>query len=226
MRRYLLLIDVTLLLGIVLTFLVLRDRWDVAAKREQALLRQMLPSVPPPMVPALPTLSPATPAAYMDVAQNFVFSRDRNPNVILDPPPAPPPPKPMPPLPLAYGIIDLGGGATIILSERSGAQHRSYRPGEKIGEFKLVAIAGKEVHFEWDGKPVKKHLDELMDKKSLEAPAPAAQATPAPAAPAATTLAPPKAGPGVELGQDSRACVPGDTSAPGTVKDGFSKVVS
>jgi hypothetical protein len=222
-----LLIDLTLLLGIVLTSLVLRDRRDVAANREQTLLRQMLPSAPPPMVPALPALSPATAAAYMEVAQNFVFSRDRNPNVILDPPAPPPPPKPMPPLPLAYGIIDLGGGATIILSERSGGQHRSYRPGESIGEFKLVAINGREVHFEWDGKPVRKQLDELLDKRAREAPAPAEQpAAQSAAAPTATTLAPVKAGPGVELGQDSRACVPGDTNPAGTVKDGFRKVVS
>ena len=33
-------------------------------------------------------------------------------------------------------------------------------------------------------------------------------------------------GPGIELGQGSRACVPGDTTPPGTVKDGFRKVVN
>ena len=228
MRRHLWLIDLTLLGAVILTAVTLRDKWESSKQREEALLRQMIPTVPPPVVPALPALAPTTAAAYMDVAQNFVFSKDRNPNVILDPPPAPPPPKPMPPLPLAYGIIDLGGGPTIILSERAGAQHRSYRPGETIGEFKLVAINGQDVHFEWDGKPVKKNFDELVDKRAREAQSAPEQPQTAQAKPAAqaTTLAPVKAGPGVELGQDSRACVPGDTTAAGTVKDGFRKVVN
>ena len=227
MRRHLWLIDLTLLIAIGVTAIAVRDRWENAQKREEALLRQMIPTVPPPTVPALPSLSPATAAAYMEVAQNFLFSRDRNPNVILDPPAPPPPPKPMPALPLAYGIIDLGNGPTIILSDKSGAQHKSYRPGDTIGEFKLVAINGHRVHFEWDGKPVVRQLDDLIDKRAREA-QPAAEQQPqaAQAKPAVASIAPVQAGPGVELGQDSRACVPGDTSPAGTVKDGFRKAVN
>lgn len=231
MRKHLWLVDLTLLGLILLTGSALWDRWQNTQAREQALLRQMIPQAPTPVVPALPGVTPTYASAYMEVAQNFLFSKDRNSDVILDPPtppPPPPPPKPMPTLPLAYGVMDLGSGPVIILSEKSGAQHRGYRPGEKIGEFKLMAINGQEIEFEWEGKQVKKRLEDLIDKKAAESTQPAekAQAAPGPAKPAVSTLAKVEAGPGVELGKDSRACVPGDTTAPGTVKDGFRKVVN
>jgi hypothetical protein len=228
MRRHLWLIDLTLLGLVIWAGTSLRSRWDQSKGREEALLRQMIPPTPPPVIPALPGLSPATPASYMDVAQQFLFSRDRNPNVILDPPPPPPAPKPMPPLPAAYGMIDLGGGPTVILSERPGARHRGYRPGETIGPFKLLAINGQELTFEWEGKQVKKRLEEIIDKKAAEstAPPPETQTAAAKPAAAATSLAPVKAGPGIELGENSRACVPGDQTPAGTVQDGFKKVVN
>ncbi|HYO83871.1 MAG TPA: hypothetical protein VES20_20880 [Bryobacteraceae bacterium] len=227
MRRRLWLIDLTLLAMVVWSARALDDRWNASSAREQALLRQMIPPGPPPVVPSLPVVAPSTPAAYMEVAQQFLFSRDRNPNVILDPPPPPPPPKPMPPLPLAYGLMDLGGGPTVIMSERSGAQHRGYRPGERIGDFKLVAIQGSELTFEWDGKLIKRKVEEIIDRRAAESTAaPPEQAAATAAAKPPTTLAPLKAGPGVELGENSRACVPGDTNPPGTVQDGFRKVVN
>ena len=229
MRRYLWLIDLTLLALIVWAGATLRSRYEESRKREEALFRQMIPAAPPPVIPGLPPVSPATPASYMEVAQQFLFSKDRNPNVILDPPPPPPAPKPMPPLPAAYGMIDLGDGPTVILSEKAGARHRGYRPGETIGEFKLLAINGQELTFEWDGKQVKKRLEEIIDKKAAESTAPPPEGQTAAAKPAAapvTSLAPLKAGPGVELGENSRACVPGDTTPPGTVQDVFRKVVN
>jgi hypothetical protein len=230
LRRHLWVIDLTLLALVAWAGTALRDRWDESKRREEALLRQMIPALPPPSIPALPGINPVTPASYMEVAQQFLFSRDRNPNVILDPPPPPPPPKPMPALPAAYGMIDLGSGPTVILSEKPGAKHRGYRPGETIGEFKLLAINGRELTFEWDGKQVKKQLEEIIDKKAAESTAPPPETAGAqqnkPAAQSLTSLAPVKAGPGVELGENSRACVPGDTSAAGTVQDGFRKVVN
>jgi hypothetical protein len=229
MRRHLWIIDLTLFALIVWAATTARTRYENFRQREEALLRQMIPPAPPPVIPALPEPSPATPASYMEVAQHFLFSKDRNPNVILDPPPPPPPQKPMPPLPAAYGMIDLGSGPTVILSEKPGAKHRGYRPGETIGEFKLVAINGQELTFEWDGKQVKKRLEEIIDKKAAESTAPPSEAQTAgarPPAPAVTPLASVKAGPGVELGENSRACVPGDATPPGTVQDGFRKVVN
>jgi hypothetical protein len=228
LRRHLWLIDLTLLALVAWAGTSLRDRWDESQGREEALLRQMIPPLPPPSIPSLPGINPVTPASYMEVAQQFLFSRDRNPNVILPPPPPPPPVKPMPAFPAAYGMIDLGSGPTVILSEKPGAKHRGYRAGETIGEFKLVAIDGRELTFEWDGKQVKKQLDEIIDKKAAEstaAPQENQTAAAKPATPNVTSLAV-KAGPGVELGETTRACVPGDTTAAGTVQDGFRKVVN
>lgn len=228
MRRRLWIIDLALLGLVVLTAGVLRDRWASSRVREEALLRQMVPKLPPPEIPPLPAVAPSKAVNYLEVAQQFLFSRDRKPDVILDPPAPPPPPKPMPPLPAAYGVIDLGAGPTVILSERPGAPHKGYRAGEQIGEFKLVSVNSQEIVLEWEGKPVKRRLEELIDKSARDAePAPAqttaAQSSPAPAA---TSLAEIKAGPGVELGPTTRACVPNDTTPEGTVQDGYKKIVT
>jgi hypothetical protein len=229
LRRYLWLIDLTLLGLSLLTVSVLRDRWDHARQREEALLRRTIAPAPAPPMAALPGVTPSRPEAYMNVAQELLLSRDRNSTVILDPPPPPPAPKPMPPLPLAYGVINLGNGPTLIMSEKQGAQHRGYRVGEKVGAFTLVAINGQEIIFDWEGKQVSRRLDEIIDKKALEAKEPPPeqpQAVAAKPAQAVTSLGKTEAGPGVELGSSSRACVPGDTTPAGTVKDGYRKVVN
>jgi hypothetical protein len=224
LRRKLWLIDLALLALVVWTGFALRDRWEQSRKREEVLLGQMVPKVPAPEIPPLPGVSPAAAVNYLAVAEQLVLSRDRNPNVILDPPPAPPPPKPMPPLPLAYGVIDLGSGPTVILSERSGAQHRGYRPGETIGEFKLLAVNNQDIVFEWEGQQVARKMEEIIDKnaKAVETPAAPQSATPKPTAP--TTVGA-KAGPGTALGPTTKSCVPNDTTPAGTVQDGYKKVV-
>lgn len=225
MRKHLWLIDLTLLGLVFLVGTMVRDRWLDSQSREQALLRQMVRVAPAPVIPAMPGVNPSMPASYMEVAQQFLFSRDRNPNVILDPPPPPPPPVPMPALPLSYGVLDLGAGPTIILVDKPGGQHRGYHVGEMVGPFKLVALSDQVVTFDWEGKQVTKKVDELIDKRAKEAQVPApAQA--AAAKPQANAIIPVKAGPGVELGEKSRACVPGDTTPAGTITDGFKKVTN
>jgi hypothetical protein len=225
MRRNLWVLDLILLVAVVVSGFMLKQRQNEIYGREQAFLRQIVPAVPPPALPSIPGVSPITAANYMETVQMMLFSRDRNPNVILDPPPPPPPPPQMPPLPVAYGVMDLGAGPTAILAEKPGAQHRGYRTGEMIGAFKILGMNNHEILFDWDGQPVKKTLQELAEKKST-IPVEAAPENPAPAAaPASTAIAAPK-GPGSDLGNETRACVPGDTNAPGTVQDGMRKVVT
>jgi hypothetical protein len=136
----------------------------------------------------------------------------------------------MPALPVAYGVINLGDGPTVILSEKPGAQHKAYRAGEQIGQFKVVAMNNQEILFEWEGKPVRRRLEELLDKKPPAAtPTPDTPQPAAPAAPTATTLGPGggnKTGPGADMGNQTRACVPGDETPAGTVQDGMRKVVT
>lgn len=229
MRRNLWLIDLSLLGLVLLTGSLLRDRVDRSRQREEALLRRSVAPAPPPRLAALPSVVPSTPSSYLNVAQELLFSRDRNPAVILDPPPPPPPPKPMPTLPLAYGVINLGQGPTLMMSEKPGAQQRGYRAGDKVGAFTLVSINGSEIVFDWEGKKIVKRLDEIIDKKAMEAkqpPVEQAQAQPAASSQPVSSLGRVEAGPGVELGANSRACVPGDSSPAGTVADGFRKVVN
>lgn len=228
MRKNLWLLDFLLLALIAVVSMTLRDRWTAAELREQALLRQFIPSPPPPALPPLPGVTPITPAAYFDVADQLVFSRDRSPVVILDPPPPPPPPpkpKPMPDLPLAYGVLDLGTGLRIILAEKSGGPHHGYQPGQTIGPFKILELTPTDITFDWEGNKVTRKIEQLLDRA-----APTVAAAPAAAKPAdpkqLTTMAPLKAGPGTELSEKTRACVPGDTNPPGTVQDGFKKVVT
>jgi hypothetical protein len=221
------LVDITLLVLVILAATTLRQRYVEGRTREEALLKKIIPVPAAPHVAPLPAQSPATAAQYLEVAQKMLFSKDRNPNVILDPPAAPPPPPPMPDLPVAYGVMNLGDGPTAILSVKSGAQHRGYRPGEKIGDFKVVALNNKEIVLEWQGKYVKKNFEELADRR----PTVPQQAAPEPQQQAPTqqtttqSIGKPE-GPGQDMGNSTRACVPGDTTPAGTVQDGLRKVVN
>ena len=89
----------------------------------------------------------------------------------------------MPPLPVSYGMVDIGTGPTAILAEKAGAAHHSYKAGDKIGAFKIVAMNHKEILFDWDGQPVKKTFAELAAAKAtVPASAYSDTQTPAPAA--------------------------------------------
>ena len=227
MRRRLWLVDLTLLGFVILTAVELNHRREQSLSREQALLRQMVPVVNPPILAPMVAVSPSMPAEYIEIAQRFLFSRDRNATVILDPPPPPPPPKPMPSLPTTSGVIDFGTGPTVLMSEKPGGEYKGYRVGEKIGEFTLVAANSQEIVLEWEGKQVRKRVAELIDKRAGEQVQQTAQApAAAPQSPTSLTAIGKAQGPGVELGPTSRACLPNDAAAPGTVQDGYRKVVS
>lgn len=144
MKRKLLFANLVLL-GLAAALTVhLRREWLEARTREQSVLQQRIRPVPPPPIGALPAAEPVRAAGYAEIAQKTLFSKDRNPDVIVEVP-APPPPKPMPPLPVFHGLLNLGDGATAILSERPGAEHRDFRPGDLVGEFKLVAVNNEEI---------------------------------------------------------------------------------
>jgi hypothetical protein len=228
LKRRLLLLDLALVALIVLAGSVLRRERLAARVREQGVLRQTVKPVPPPPAEVAPPPAPVTAATYLDIAQNMLFSKDRNAVVVVEPPP-PPPPKPMPPLPVFYGVMNLGDGPIAILSEKPNQPNRDFRPGEKIGEFTLVAVNTQEIELDWDGKRITRKLDDLVVRAAPVA-GPDARRTPAvaPAPPAKPAQAVPSAagGPGVDVGRGMRACQPNDGTAPGTVVDGLRKVVS
>ena len=217
-----------ILLNLVLAGLIgaaawqLRVEWLAAKQHEKEVLGVKVKPAAPPLYVAPPGAQPVVPAHYIDVANKDLFSKDRNPNVIVEPPPPPPPPKPMPALPVVKGILNIDG-VTAIMSESGKAIQKEIRPGEQIGEFKLLAINNEEIVLEWEGKQVRRRVMELFDR-SIPEPAPAAAAnTPAAAAPNKPALAV-KAGPGQDIGAGRKACVPGDTTPVGTVVDGLKKI--
>ena len=177
----------------------------------------------------------AQPIQYADVATKNLFSKDRNPTVVIDPPKVEKP-KQMPPLPVVYGVLGLPSGTKAIMAEKRGEDSRPVKAGDSVGEFKIVSLDTKDVVFDWDGKQIARKLDDLIDRSaaaagatgSVQGPAvpasgPAVSAAAAPAA----NKPPVTAAPGAAVpGQAVRPCVSGDNSPAGTVADGYRKVVS
>ena len=232
MKRNLIVIDAALLLAVCLVGWYLRTQWTTARQKERQGASERIAPVRVPAPPPLKKVEPIAAPAYEDIAVKNLFSKDRNPNPIPDPPPPPPPEKPMPPLPSAHCVMFWDGQPpTIVLSEHGVPSQKDYHPGDSIGPFKVVSLDNKEIVFEWEGKQVRKRLDEIMDNTlpvaenntSTQAAAPAAQQASA----TTTSLSnPANNGPGLDVGGGFHACNPGDTSPPGTVVNGLKKVVT
>ena len=110
-----------------------------------------------------------------------------------------------------------------IMSVGPKGPHRDYQPGDKVGEFKLVAVNNEELVLEWEGQTIRKKVDEILDRaRQPVAPGPVAAAATAAAA-ASRPVAPAPAEPGGDLTGGIRACQPGDSSPAGTVTDGIAK---
>lgn len=224
MRKRLLLLDLLLLALLVVLGERVRQTWLEARKRESVVLGQTLKQLPPPPYAPLAPVAPLTAAAYSDVAQQTLFSADRNPTVIVEVTPPPP----MPKLPAFYGLINLGNGPTAFMAVNPGGPHKEVRFGQDIGEFKLVKVTRDEIVLEWRGEKLTRKIQELVDRAAEQSPA--AEPAPAPrAAQTSTTMISParRSGPGMDLGGTGgqRACPPGDTSPAGAVVDGYRKVV-
>ncbi len=231
MTRKLIALDLVLLAAVAWLAVQVRREWLAAQSRAHAVLgKKISPTAAPPLAP-LPKPEPLTAAAYEVVASKNLFSKDRNSNVIIDVAP-PLPPKPVPPFPVAHGVMLWEGvPPTVVLSENAKSVQKGYHPGDAFGPWQIVSVDNQYLVLAWDGKEFKKRLDELLDKTTLVAEAPAA----ASAAPVVQTSAPvvqsfsakTASGPGeTDMGGGVKACVPGDTAAPGTVVGGLKKIVS
>lgn len=193
--------------------------------RERATLQKKIPAATPPAQPAATPAPTVTASSYLDIAQKMLFSKDRNSQVILDPPPPPEKPKPLPPLPAVHGVMNLGDGPIVMMSDKPGSRHRGVHPGETIGDFKLVSVTDDELVLGWEDRTVKKKLQDLISRGgdesgSASGSGPAAVAsTPRPAAVG-------KAEPNVKLSDDVATCQTNDPSPPGTIVNGMRKVVS
>jgi hypothetical protein len=225
LKRKLWLLNILLAAAIALAGWQLRKEAREFHARERATLNKRPPIPAPPAPPPAAAPPTVTGAAYLGIAKDMLFSKDRNSQVIVDPPKPPDPPKPLPPLPAVYGVMNIGDGPTVMMSERSGGRQRGVHPGEKIGEFKLVSANSDELVLAFENRTVKKKVDELIDRGGVEA---VVAVGPAGAAAASSTPAPPPVGkpePGVKLGDGLANCQANDPSPDGTIVNGMRKVV-
>jgi hypothetical protein len=227
LKRRLWLLNLVLLALVALSAQALKERWREARERERKMKAERMAPLPPLQIAPMPKPAAVPAANYNEVVQKMLFARDRNPNVIVEVKP-PPPPKVMPALPFQYGYVDFGNAPSVILAEKVGSPQKRYTPGEKVGDFKLVAVNRTHIMFEWDGQQVLKKMEDLVDKSgAANALATAESSRPTapvqPAAPAPVVPAPAK--PGNSIGAEFKACVAGDSSPNGTVADGMKKIV-
>ena len=206
----------------------MRSEWIWAHARTQAFLRSRVEAASVPPLAPLGKVEPLSALTYAQTVMQNLFSKDRNSQVIIDPP-APVPEPIVPPFPVARGVMLWEGvPPTVVLSERAGGEQKGYHPGDTIGPWSIVSVDNQYLILGWNGKEFKKRLDELLDKTTLvaeNAQAPVAQVPPAKGG--ATNLSPDiKPGPGIELGNERRGCIPGDTSPSGTVMNGYRKVLT
>jgi hypothetical protein len=203
----------------------LRQAWLAAKAREAAELSRRIKPVPPPPFTPLPAAAEVTPTGYANIAQQMLFDRSRNPNVVIEvPQPPPPPPKPMPALPIYHGQMNIGDGPIAILSVTATTPHQAIHPGEEIGQFKLVDVNTDEIAFEWDGKTVRKKVDELIDRRVQQDVVVAARTEQLAAPEVPVAKAP--LGPGEDTGRGPRICQPNDSMPAGAVVDGYRKVIA
>lgn len=232
MNRKVVFLNLVLLVLAGWLFWMLRLKWLELHQHEHTVLA-LSPQVRQRLVIPSPNLLLKPPAAadYIDVARNMLFAKDRNPNVIVDPPPAPPPappPPPMPDLPAYYGTMALFGDPVVLLSLPKGPQ-KKYHAGDKVGPFQLVSFDREKVVFDWNGKTVERKPEELKEQASSQQQQ-AAEAQPTRVEPVKLIPDPPPDAPKIseKIGKDNgggvRMCVQGDTTPPGTIVDGYKKV--
>ena len=200
-----------------------------AASRKEKIIAQAVEAAQLPPAPPVDPPPPLSASQYFEVADKLLFFADRNPGVVIETVA----PKPLPKLPVTHGILDLGAGPTVILSDGPNGNQGAYRVGDEFGDYEIVAITSQELVLKWEEGEVRRRLDELRpsqdDSQRGSAVAVAAPAPP-PAAPKTAVLSRPAAslaGPGeINLGEGVKACQPGDTSPAGTIAGGYKKVVT
>lgn len=235
MNRKLILLNVVLLALAGWLCWMLRLKWNEFHVHEHTVLASSSPERRPifPRSP-IPPVKPMVAADYNEVAQKTLFAKDRNPNVIVDPPPAPPPPPPPPPmpeLPAYYGTMAINDPVVVLKLPKE--TQRSYHAGDKVGPFQLMSFDRDKIVFEWNGKTVERKPEDLKEKVTEEA-----AAAPPPAVLPVSNVSQvrsigassdaPKVSEklGADNGNGVRQCVAGDTSPAGTIVDGYKKRIA
>ena len=206
----------------------IRVRWQQREAEQNRFLAQAPKAEPAPVLVLPPVPGHVSPSTYIQVANELMFSRDRNPTVVIEEPPK----KQMPALPRYYGAMNFGSGPRVVLAPAAGKPQKTFQLGDQIGDFKLLAVSNSEIVFEWDGKKVPAKLADLKDLAPPPDAAPAAQAAAnepessgSKIKTMTTTTIQDTNKPGAQLGEKYRECQPGDKSPAGAVMDGYKKTV-
>jgi Tfp pilus assembly protein PilP len=207
----------------------LRQDWLHDHQHASTVINRRVNPAPAPAIAPVPVPAPFAAPTYADVAQKDLFSKDRNPNVVIEPVAVKPAPK-WPRMPILFGVMGLPDGLVAMLAEKPDARSRGVRTGDKIGDLKVVKLNADKISFEFEGEVKEVNVQDLIDRgghaEVAAASAGDASVSQNPANVAAQKP-PPPAKPGVEvgLGSQGKACQPGDTSPGGTVVDGYKKVI-
>lgn len=229
MNRKIVFLNVLLAAVAVLLGWQLRARWLEEEAHRAELLKRAIRSVTVPPPPPAPAVQRPVAAEYLEVAARTLFTKDRNPNVVIEAPPPPPPPPPVPPLPVYRGQMAIG--EPVIFLATGPSDEKGYHKGDTVGKFKLVAFDRDNVTLEWDGKNLEHKVTDLVARDlppAQPAPAPAAAAAPVTSLGGATPQRP-ASNEDPRLGADMggpRACVAGDNSPAGTIVNGYKKVIT
>lgn len=216
----------------------MKQTWEQARVREEALLGRRVAAAAAPDAPKMEQSQPVTATSYADVAMKMLFSRDRNPNVVIEEKP----PEPVPEFPVTYGVLAFGDDLTVFMGEKAASPQKGFHAGDQIGAFKIASLTREDIVLEWKDKKFEKTIAELKAK----GPAPAAQeaaAAPAPKIHQETgrvlVEGPPSpkmeeivkkqqeasgGNPWISVGGTNHACAPGDSTPSGSVVNGFRKV--
>ena len=224
MNRRLMVLNVALAGAVVYAGMEGRRQWVAANERKAQILRTQVPPAPAPPFTRQPEVSPVLASGYANIAQRFLLDPSRNPDVPVEPKPLPPPPPPRPPLPFFHGMMNIGDGPEISMSQTSGSVHKWLHAGEAIGEFKLVAFDADNIELEWNGERIVKPLVELSGHTGGTGQV--AEAPPENDQPPTRVIPPPApVGPGAENVAGERACQSNDTMPVGTVVNGVIKTI-
>lgn len=237
MNRKLLILDVVLGAGVIYGGFQLHSQWVAARARQAGMPGPAPKAARVPAVAPLPQQPAVLPSGYKDVAVNMLFDPSRNPNIPVDAPPPPPPPAEPPPLPSYHGMMNFGDpqGPIALITQHDSPGHEEVHSGEMIGEFKLMAFDRQEMTLGWQGRVIHKRLND-GGSEPAKSKAPPVGLEPLPRNGVIPGQAPPDAdqpkpqgrelGPGTEMTDTVRGCQAGDSSAPGTVSDGYRKEVN
>jgi hypothetical protein len=229
MSRKLIALDLALMALLGWTVYGLRQMWLAAKSRERAEFQRKIGRVPVAPLTPLEAAQAVVPAKYKTIADKNLLFKDRNSDVVVDPPPPPPPEPPMPALPVFHGQMNIGDGPTAFMSITATSPYEPIRPGETIGQFKLLSVNEKEIELEWHGKKVRKAVDEMLDNSQsgssqAQADAGAPRTGVAAPAPVQQVVEGPKSEGEHFDNFGTASCQQGDTTPDGTVKNGYRKI--